>query len=150
MTLVDSYGAPVKPYFPASNSNPTSSNATISSSSHYHHPQPNHGSINHGYGEPPALSPQILQHSPVQKPSSHYHGTSSPSPASPGTPSSQEETSPATLRPRSPRIFAYPDGTFVMCLFKLALPIPFCQAPDSPCKLHTLLSLKHFRPNQRC
>lgn len=38
------------------------------------------------------------------------------------------------VRPRRPRFISYPDGTFVMLMFKLAIPIPFCQQPDSPCK----------------
>ncbi len=92
-------------------------------------------SSNHVHFEPPSVAPAILQHLPATT-TTNNNNYKAPT-SSYGSPvANTNTTSPAVAssRPRTPRIFAYPDGTFVMCLFKLALPIPFCQAPDSPCK----------------
>ncbi len=135
-----SYGPPPQPHKPTVTVSAARRPTYFSNSSYVHF-------------EPPAVAPAILQHLPT----SSYHAPSSSS-SSYNAPSSTyhvpatEETSPAPTRPRTPRIFAYPDGTFVMCLFKLALPIPFCQSPDSPCKKtfslsSFLLDPVRFRPN---
>ena len=38
---------------------------------------------------------------------------------------------------RSPRFLVFPDGTFIMNMFKISFPLPVCKFEGSPCSKNT-------------